>query len=257
MEENCDNSGFYHTQEEPRKGIEIDGRRFIHDPSLYIGRYSEIESILEIEEPELYEGKDKNSIPNSLLSSSKTLFQIERAHLMDPDMVSDLLWKQGNLYNPKSDEVSLNLFPNLLKDSILIDEIPGFSNGKENDVGSILLEKVEGSDLNEDQKEDLLNLVSLYQTVFIDGIEGLPQTPLLEFRVELNDYSPLIQKPYVVGLFLEETMKRLIQQYVDAGFYIRGTSQYVSPAFVVVKPKKSDDTKLEKLKEYFPRNHSI
>ena len=28
MEENCVNSGFYRTQEEPRKGIEIDGRRF-------------------------------------------------------------------------------------------------------------------------------------------------------------------------------------------------------------------------------------
>jgi hypothetical protein len=33
MEENCVNSGFYRTQEGPRKGIEIDGRRFIHDPS--------------------------------------------------------------------------------------------------------------------------------------------------------------------------------------------------------------------------------
>jgi len=170
---------------------------------------------------------------------------------MDPDIVPDFLWKQGNLYNPKSDEISANLFPNLPEDAFLIDEIPGFSKGKENDIGSILLEKVEVSDLNEDQKEDLLNLVSLYQDIFIEGIEGLPQTPLLEFRVKLNDYSPLIQKPYVVGPVLEEIMKRLIQQYVDAGFYIRGTSQYVSPAFVVVKPKKSDDTKLEKLKEYF------
>jgi hypothetical protein len=49
MEENCVNSGFYRTQEGPCKGIEIDGRRFIHDPSLYIGPF---ESILEIEEPE-------------------------------------------------------------------------------------------------------------------------------------------------------------------------------------------------------------
>ena len=149
------------------------------------------------------------------------------------------------------DKVSLNLLSNLPEDAILIEEITGFSKGKENDIGSIILEKVEGCDLNEDQKEELLNLVSLYQDM---GIEGLPQTPLLEFRVELNDYSPLIQNPYVVGPVLEEIMKRLIQQYVDAGFYIRGTSQYVSPAFVVVKPKQSDDTQLEKLKEYFTRN---
>jgi hypothetical protein len=69
-----------------------------------------------IKKPELYERKDKYSTSNSLSSSSQTLFQIERAHLMDPDMVPDLLWKQGNLYNPKSDEVSLNLLPNLPED---------------------------------------------------------------------------------------------------------------------------------------------
>jgi len=83
------------------------------------------------------------------------------------------------------------------------------------------------------------------------SLSGLPQTPVLELREELNDYSPLIQKPYVVMPVLEEIMKRLIQQYVDTGFHIRGTSQYASPGFVVLKPKKSDDTKLEKLKEYF------
>jgi hypothetical protein len=32
MEKNCVNSEFYRTQEEPRKGIEINKRRFIHDP---------------------------------------------------------------------------------------------------------------------------------------------------------------------------------------------------------------------------------
>ena len=80
--------------------------------SLYIGYYSEIESILEIEEPELYERKDKDCASNSLSASSqKTLFQIDQAHLTDPEMVPDLLWKQGNLYNPNSDEVGLNLFP--------------------------------------------------------------------------------------------------------------------------------------------------
>jgi hypothetical protein len=67
-------------------------------------------------------------------------------------------------------------------------EILQFAKRKQNDIGSILLEKVERSDLNEDQKEDLLNLVSLYQEIFIEGIERLHQTPLLEFRVELNDY---------------------------------------------------------------------
>jgi len=67
-------SGVYRTQEEPRKGIEIDGRRFIHDTSFYIGQYFVIESILEIEEPELYEREDKDSTSNSLSFSFRRIF---------------------------------------------------------------------------------------------------------------------------------------------------------------------------------------
>ena len=93
----------------------------------------------------------------------------------------------------------------------MIDEILGFAKGKQSDIGSILLGKGEGSDLDDDQKEDLLNLVSLSQDILIEEINGLPQTPLLEFQVELNDYSPLTHKLYVVGPVLEEILKRLIQ----------------------------------------------
>ena len=53
---------------------------------------------------------------------------------MDPDMVPDLLWKQETYR--ESDEVSLNLFPNLPENAILIDEIPGFAQGKH--ISSIL-----------------------------------------------------------------------------------------------------------------------
>jgi hypothetical protein len=74
------------------KELKSTGVDSIHDPSLYCAHYSEIESILEIEEPQLYDRKDKDSNSNSLLSSSDTLFQIKRAHLMDADMVPDLLW---------------------------------------------------------------------------------------------------------------------------------------------------------------------
>jgi len=85
MEENCVDSEFYRKQE----GLPM---IFLH---FNIGHYSEIESILEIEEPELYERKDKDSTSNSLSSFlQETLFQIEKARSMDPDMVPDLLWKQ-------------------------------------------------------------------------------------------------------------------------------------------------------------------
>jgi hypothetical protein len=141
MEESCVNAGFSRTQEGPCKGIEIDGLRFINYLSFYTGHYSEIESTLEKEEPELCEAKDKDSTSNPS-SSQETLSPISKAHVMDPDMVPDLLWKRGNIDNPKSDQVRLNCFPNLPEDVILIDEIPGFATEKENDIGRILFGEI-------------------------------------------------------------------------------------------------------------------
>jgi hypothetical protein len=39
---------------------------------------------------------------------------------------------------------------------------------------------------------------------------------------------------------------------MDAGCYVRGESEYVSPSFFVVKPKKADN-----LKRYFEKLHSL
>ena len=47
------------------------------------------------------------------------------------------------------------------------------------------------------------------------------QSPLLEYKIELYDDSPLKSKPYVPGPILEEIARRLIQEYVDSGFYLR------------------------------------
>jgi len=99
----------------------------------------------------------------------------------------------------------------------LIGEIPGFAQGKENDIGSIILEKVEGSDINYDQKEDLLNLVSLYQIIFIEGIEGLHQTPLLQFGVGLNEYSSDSEALSCRACFtrdIEKTHSRIVRCWV-------------------------------------------
>jgi len=41
---------------------------------------------------------------------------------------------------------------------------------------------------------------------------------------------------------------------LDAGFYVWGESEYVSSAFVVVKPKQADDPQVDNLKRYLERN---
>ena len=88
----------------------------------------------------------------------------------------------------------------------------------------------------------------------MDGIKGSPQTPLLEYKIELCDDLPLKSNPYIVEPILEEIARGLIQEYVDSGFYIKGESEYVSPCFVFIKPRRTDDPHLESLKQYFHKN---
>jgi hypothetical protein len=118
-------------------------------------------------------------------------------------MIPDLLRKPGNLSNPKFCR------------GYFCYGRAGFAEVQEEDVGSILLNKVAVCDLN--------------WSVFIRTFSQRGSKDPLEFRVELNDFTPLIQKPSIVGRVLGEIMKRLIQRYVHAGFYIRRTSHYVSP----------------------------
>jgi hypothetical protein len=126
-------------------------------------------------------------------------------------------------------------FPNFPEKTYIVNEIPPVVSDE--NVSEILAVKVEESHLNLEEKEELFNNVSLFSDVFIEGIKGLPQTPPLEYKIELNDTSPSKSKPYNLGPILEEIARRQIQEYMDAGFYVRGESEYASPSFVVVKPR--------------------
>jgi hypothetical protein len=64
----------------------------------------------------------------------------------------------------------------------------------------------------------------------------------------------LKSKSYNLAPILEEIARRQIQEYMDAGFYVRDESEYVSPAFVVSKPQKAYDPQFDDLKRYFERN---
>ena len=87
-----------------------------------------------------------------------------------------------------------------------------------------------------------------FSDVFIEGIKSSPQTLLLEYKIDLNDTSPLKSNPHNLGPILEEIAGRQIQEYMNVGFYVRSESKYMSPAFVVVMPKKADDPQVDNLK---------
>ena len=94
--------------------------------------------------------------------------------------------------------------------SYLVNEIPPVNSGE--NVSEIIALKVEESHLNLEEKEELLNTVSVFSDVSIEGIQGLPQTPLLRYKIELNGTSPLKIKPHNLGPILEEIARRQIQE---------------------------------------------
>jgi hypothetical protein len=71
----------------------------------------------------------------------------------------------------------------------LVDEIVALNSDYE----------LEECDPTENQQENLLSLSSHYSDVCIDGVKGLPQTPLVQDKIDLYDDSPLKLKHYVVG----------------------------------------------------------
>ena len=102
---------------------------------------------------------------------------------MDPNTIPEYLWRQGTLYDSSNDELVMSPFPNLSEDTYLVNEIPPV-NSDEN-VSEILAVMVEESHLDLEEKEELLNIVSLFSDVFIERIKSLPQYPLLDIRSSL------------------------------------------------------------------------
>jgi hypothetical protein len=247
-------SGYLRTDSGIRKSIGIQGRKFLYEGNYEKGTpvYREKSTVVEVQEGNIYDRSNdsQSSIPSETLHED--LYNLSQAHLLDPCTIPEYLWRQETLYDPSNDELVMSPFPNLPEDTYLVNEIPPV-NSNEN-VCEILAVKVEESHLDLEEREELLNTVSLFSDVSIEGIKDLTQTPLLQYKIELNDTSPLKSKHYNLGRILEEIARSQIQEYIDAGFNVRGESEYVSPAFVVIKPTKADDPQVDNHKRYFKRN---
>ena len=89
-------------------------------------------------------------------------------------------------------------------------------------------------DLSDQQKKELLDLVSEFSDVITD-IPG--HTNLIEHDIKLTSNEPVRSKPYPVPFALHENIKKEIRSMLQMGIIEHSDSPYASPLVIV---KKSD-----------------
>ncbi|GBO34068.1 Retrovirus-related Pol polyprotein from transposon 17.6 [Araneus ventricosus] len=91
--------------------------------------------------------------------------------------------------------------------------------------------------LNEDQKLRVMDLLSKYNSVFVQDITDLGVCDLIKHEIHLQDQVPTSQKPYRAPYHLKPEMKRQINILLEAGIIQQSISPFAAPVLLV---KKSD-----------------
>lgn len=109
----------------------------------------------------------------------------------------------------------------------------GVAAGNEQVSGMICEEPTLLEHLNPDQRQALGALCEGFPDVLTPKL-GL--TPLLKYRIRLNDTGPVRSHPYKFAPPKMEALRQKVNELLEQGVIEPSTSSYASPAFLVPKP---------------------
>ena len=104
-----------------------------------------ITKVGEVVDGELYDRKEESSTISEVHDAHLT-----DAHLLEPKVIPDFVWRQGTIYDVQNEELLMTLFSYLPEDTYLVDQIPPVNSTDE--VNQVLATKVEETDLNDNKK---------------------------------------------------------------------------------------------------------
>lgn len=88
--------------------------------------------------------------------------------------------------------------------------------------------------INEEQKQQMLNLIHKHKNVFADSVKDLTGCCTIKHRVYLSDDVPIRSRPYRTPHALEE-LKRHVDDLLYAVIISMSDSPYASPVLLVKK----------------------
>ena len=111
-----------------------------------------------------------------------------------------------------------------------------------------------GSQLDDQQKEQLQELVKRYEHIFTD-MPG--NANLIEHEVKLTSDEPIRSKPYTIPYNVRESLKKDVKEMVRMGVARESKSPYASPVVIVRKKDGTnrvcvDYRKLNRVTEFDP-----
>ena len=102
--------------------------------------------------------------------------------------------------------------------------------------------KLEGSELSEQERVRLLELIGQNRDVFATGLKDLGYCDISPCKINTLDEVPVSQKPYRTTPQARDEIERQVNDLVEAGIVKKSFSPYASP--VVLVKKKSGDFRL-------------
>ena len=95
------------------------------------------------------------------------------------------------------------------------------------------------SDLNEQQKQELLNLLHEYRDCFANSMEEIGCTHLISHSIDTTDDIPVKARPYKTSPEMKKVLESEVQKLLDNDIIEYSSSDYASPVFLVRKPNNT------------------
>ena len=162
------------------------------------------------------------------------------------------------VFNPTNEEVYLKNYEEMAKFSVIPDDIMekydknddkrvnNINNVHTIDKSSNEKEKIEEdepfevsfekSNLNNEQKQKLIQTLSNFKDVFVSSSKAPGRTKLLKFEIDTADHKPVRNNPYRISQHESEIMEKEIDQYLKLGLIRPSQSPWSSPVLMIRKP---------------------
>ena len=101
---------------------------------------------------------------------------------------------------------------------------------------------LENSRMNEEQKQQMLDLISEYRDIFATSLKDLGTCDLIKYDIDTGSHPPIKKAPYRANAIKREQIREHIKQLLDADMIEPCDSSWSSPVLLV--PKEDNKTRI-------------
>ena len=172
------------------------------------------------------EKREPNQIPTLGEERTKQIYRNLKAMILSSERVEGV---SQSPFEIKEEEEDFSLF----------EKAPSTMMGKDTNIMKVLEKDLNMNDhLNDEQKEQTFKLFQKYRDVFSSGLKELGGTNALVFDAQLKPEAKgkeCFIRHRSQGAVMDYIVDKIMNRYHETGLYEKATSDFGSPAFLVLK----------------------